>query len=55
LQKEAQDRRLAQEFAQRYPGVDYTSTLKKKIKQVQNEIARIQQSLPTGQLQQPLP
>jgi hypothetical protein len=55
LQKEAQDRRLAQEFAQRYPGVNYTDTLEKKIKQIQNEIANIQQSLPTGQLQQSLP
>jgi hypothetical protein len=41
---------LAQEFARKYPGADYNKILKDKITQLQNEIARIQQSMPVGQL-----
>jgi hypothetical protein len=53
LQKEAQNKRLAQEFAQKYPGLDYSKTLEEKIDQIQREINRIQQSMPTGQLSSP--
>jgi (p)ppGpp synthase/HD superfamily hydrolase len=51
LQNEAQNKRLAQEFTQRYPGLDYGKTIEEKIDQLQREIARIEQSQPTGQLQ----
>jgi hypothetical protein len=46
---------LAPEFAQKYPGLSYTTVLDEKIAQLQREINRIQQSVPTGQLQQTLP
>jgi uncharacterized small protein (DUF1192 family) len=55
LQKQRDVKSLAQEFARKYPGADYNKILEDKIIQLQNEIARIQQSLPTGQLQQQLP
>jgi hypothetical protein len=55
LQKEAANKSLAQEFAQKYPGADYSTVLQGKIAQLQDEIARIQQSMPTGQLQPTLP
>jgi hypothetical protein len=42
---------LAQEFTRKYPGADYNKILEDKIARLQNEIARIQQSMPTGQLQ----
>jgi predicted ribosome quality control (RQC) complex YloA/Tae2 family protein len=51
LQNEAQNKRLAQEFAQKYPGLDYGKTKEEKIAQLQREIDRIQQSMPVGQLQ----
>jgi hypothetical protein len=51
LQKEAANKSLAQEFAQKYPGADYNTALQAKIAQIQREIDRIQQSLPVGQLQ----
>jgi (p)ppGpp synthase/HD superfamily hydrolase len=51
LQNEAQNKRLAQEFAQKYPGLSYTTFLDEKIAKLQSEINRIQQSMPTGQLQ----
>jgi hypothetical protein len=43
---------LAQEFARKYPGANYDTALQAKIAQIQNEINRIQQSLPTAALQQ---
>jgi polyhydroxyalkanoate synthesis regulator phasin len=55
LQKEAANKSLAQEFAQKYPGADYSKALESKIERLQNEIARIQQSMPTGRLQPMLP
>jgi hypothetical protein len=55
LQKEAANKSLAQEFAQKYPGADYNKALEDKIERLQNEIARIQQSMPTGQLQPTVP
>jgi uncharacterized coiled-coil DUF342 family protein len=55
LQKEAANKTLAQEFAQKYPGADYSKVLDGKIAQIQNEIARIEKSMPTGQLQPVLP
>jgi hypothetical protein len=55
LQNEAQNKRLAQEFAQKYPGVDYTTTIDQKIAQLQREINRIKPFVETGQLQPMLP
>jgi hypothetical protein len=51
LLKEAEDKRLAEESARRYPGADYTNALRNKINQLRQEIVRIEQSQPTGQLQ----
>jgi hypothetical protein len=51
LQNEAQNKRLAQEFAQKYPGLSYTTVLDEKIAQLQREINRIQQSMPTSESQ----
>jgi hypothetical protein len=59
LQKEKTARSLAPEYAQtlgkKYTDVTYDTVLGDKIARLQNEIARIQQSLPTGQLQLTLP
>jgi (p)ppGpp synthase/HD superfamily hydrolase len=55
LQNEAQNKRLAKEFAQKYPGLSYTTVLDEKIAQLQREINRIQQSMPVGQLQPLVP
>jgi hypothetical protein len=51
LQKEAANKSLAQEFARKYPGANYHTALQAKIAQIQNEINRIQHSLPTAQVQ----
>jgi hypothetical protein len=51
LQNELQNKELAQEFGKKYPGLDYGKTIEEKIAQLQSEINRIQQSVPTGQLQ----
>jgi uncharacterized small protein (DUF1192 family) len=59
LQKEKAARSLAPEYAQtlgkKYTDITYDTILDDKIARLQNEIARIQQSMPTGQLQQSLP
>jgi uncharacterized small protein (DUF1192 family) len=59
LQKEQAARSLAPEFAQilgkKYTDLKYEDVLKDKITWLQKEIARIQQSMPTGQLQPTLP
>jgi uncharacterized small protein (DUF1192 family) len=54
-QNEAQNKRLVQEFAQKYPGLSYTTVLDEKIAQLQREINRIQQSMPTSESQQLVP
>jgi uncharacterized small protein (DUF1192 family) len=50
---------LAPEYAQtlgkKYTDLTYDTVLDEKIARLQNEIARIQQSMPTGQLQPTLP
>jgi hypothetical protein len=46
---------LAQEFGKKYPGLDYGKTIEEKIAQLQSEINRIQQSVPSSQLQPTLP
>jgi hypothetical protein len=59
LEKEKTAKSLAPEYAQtlgkRYTDLPYETVLNEKIDRLRNEIARIQQSLPTGQLQQTLP
>jgi uncharacterized small protein (DUF1192 family) len=59
LQKEQAARSLAPEFVQtlgkKYTDLKYEDVLKDKIDRLQKEIARIQQSMPTGQLQPQLP
>jgi hypothetical protein len=59
LQKEKAAKLLAPEYAQtlgkKYTDLTYETVLDDKIKRLQNEIARIQQSLPTGQLEPSLP
>jgi predicted nucleic acid-binding Zn-ribbon protein len=55
LQKERAAKSLAPEFAQtlgkKYTDPTYENVLNDKIERLKEEIARIQQSLPTGQLQ----
>jgi hypothetical protein len=59
LEKEKVARSLESEYKKRYgekfKDLTYETALDDKIARLQNEIARIQQSLPTGQLQQSLP
>jgi hypothetical protein len=59
LQDEAKARKLAPEYAQtlgkKYTDLTYDDVLKDKISRLQKEIARIEQSQPTGQLQLTLP
>jgi ATP-dependent Lon protease len=59
LEKEKTAKTLEKEYKQKYgekfEDLTYEKVLDDKIKRLQNEIARIQQSLPTGQLQQTLP
>jgi uncharacterized small protein (DUF1192 family) len=59
LQKEQIARSLAPEFSQtlgkKYTDLTYDDVLKDKIARLQKEIARIEQSQPTGQLQLTLP
>jgi hypothetical protein len=57
LQNEAKARSLAPEFSQKigkkYTDVTYDDVLKDKIARLQNEIARIEKSMPTATLQLP--
>jgi chaperonin cofactor prefoldin len=55
LQNELQNKRLAKEFAEDYPGVDYTKTIQEKIDKLQRELNRIKPFIETAQLQQSLP
>jgi uncharacterized coiled-coil DUF342 family protein len=55
LQKELQNKRLAQEFATNFPGADYINTIQGKIDKLQNELDRIKPFIETGQLQPTLP
>jgi hypothetical protein len=59
LEKEKIAKSLENEYKKRYgekfADLPYETVLNDKIARLQNEIARIQQSLPTGQLQQTLP
>jgi vacuolar-type H+-ATPase subunit I/STV1 len=55
LQNELENKRLAQEFAKDYPGVDYTATIQGKINKLQSELNRIKPFIETGQLQPLVP
>jgi vacuolar-type H+-ATPase subunit I/STV1 len=59
LEKEKTAKTLEDEYKKRYgekfKDLSYEDVLKDKIDRLRSEIARIQQSLPTGQLQQALP
>jgi hypothetical protein len=59
LEKEKIAKSLENEYKKRYgekfEDLTYETVLDDKIKRLRNEIARIQQSLPSGQLQQTLP
>jgi hypothetical protein len=55
LQNELQNKRLAQEFAKEYPGVDYTKTIEGKIDKLLSELNRIKPFIETSQLQPLIP
>jgi hypothetical protein len=55
LQNELQNKRLAQEFAKDYPGVDYTKLIQDKIEKLQSELNRIKPFIETVQSQPLVP